>query len=284
MSMAGKVCIVTGANVGIGKATAEGLARKGATIVLACRNLDKGQAALDEIQRATKSTALHVMALDLASQASIRAFARAVEERFDRLDVLVNNAGLITRRRQLTADGLEAQLGVNHLGPFLLTRLLLPLLERSAPSRVVVVSSGAHWRGRIAWDDLQATRGYAFRQVYAQSKLANLLFVRALARRTKGVTVNGLHPGVIATEIARDMPLPVRFAWRCLFKSPEEGALTPLHLATSPQLDGVTGKYFEECRQVRPAPAALDDAAAERLWTISEELTGLTSPSADRQP
>jgi retinol dehydrogenase 12 len=275
MSMAGKICVVTGANAGIGKATAAGLAREGATVVMACRNLERSRTAIDEVRTLTSATDVHLMELDLASLASIRAFARAFETRFQRLDVLVNNAGVVPRTRRVTADGFEMQLGVNHLGHFLLTTLLLPLLEASAPSRVVVVSSITHRGARIAWDDLQSEKSYGFMRAYGQSKLANLLFVRALAKRANGVTANAVHPGSVASEIMRDMPAPLRWLARRVYrmKSPAEGARTSLYLAMSPAVEGVTGRYFEHGSEASPDPAACDDDAAERLWRISDELT-----------
>lgn len=275
--MKGKVCIVTGANTGIGKATAAGLASVGATTVLACRDETRGKQALEEIRAQVPGADLHLIVLDLASQASIRAFVRAFEEKFPRLDVLVNNAAVVPSKRSTTADGLESQFGVNHLGPFLLTNLLLPRLEASAPSRIVVVSSTVHRGKTLDFDDLQGEKRYSSMDAYGKSKLANLLFVRALAKRLEGkrVTVNGLHPGVISTELMRNFPAPVRWVVKIFLKSPEKGAATSLYLATSPDVEGVTGRYFDDSREVTPSEAARDDAAAERLWGISEKLAGL---------
>ena len=263
-----KVCIVTGGNSGIGKATVAGLAQRGATVVIACRDVAKGQAARDEIG----SNNLHVMELDLASLASVRAFAAAFIARFARLDVLVANAGVMTATRQLTVDGLEMNFGVNHVGHFLLTELMLPVLKASAPSRIVVVSSSMHARGKIDFDDLAMTKSWA--GSYPRSKLANMLFVRALAKRLEGtgVVVNGLHPGVISTELARDYAAPIRLMARWFFKSPERGARTSLYLATAPAAAEVSGGYFANAKQKPPGAAALDDALAERLWTETERL------------
>jgi NAD(P)-dependent dehydrogenase (short-subunit alcohol dehydrogenase family) len=277
-SMKGKVCIVTGANTGIGKATAAGLARAGATTILACRDQSRGGAALDEIRAQVPGADAHLLLLDLASQARIRDFVGAFEEKFQRLDVLVNNAAVFPTKRAITPDGLEMQFGVNHLGPFLLTNLLLPRLLSSAPSRVVVVSSTVHYGKVLDFDDLQSERKYESMGVYGRSKLANILFVRALAKRLEGkqVTVNALHPGVIATELIRDMMLPIRFLAGLFLKSPEKGASVPLYLATSPEVEGMTGRYYHSNgRERTPSEAALDDAAAERLWSISAQLTGL---------
>ncbi len=206
-----RICIVTGGNSGIGKATVAGLAQQGATVVIACRDIHKGTAALEEIAAKTGSKHLRVMALDLASLKSVRAFASAFTASFTRLDVLIEDAGIMTRRRELTADGFEMDFGVNHVGHFLLADLLLPLLKASAPSRIVVVSSNMHPSGKIDFDDLASERSWV--GAYERSKLANMLFVRAMAKRLEGtnVVVNGLHPGVVSTELARDYPAAIRF-------------------------------------------------------------------------
>jgi NAD(P)-dependent dehydrogenase (short-subunit alcohol dehydrogenase family) len=273
-SMHGKVVIVTGANTGIGKATALGLARRGATTVLACRDLQKGHAAMAEIRAQTDAAELHLLRLDLASLESVRAFARDFAARFSRLDVLIENAGVSTAQRQVSADGYELDFAVNHLGHFLLTRLLLPQLKAAAPSRVVVVSSSVHKGAALDFDDLQGKRRWSMMGSYSRSKLANMLFTRALAKRLEesGVTVNALHPGVVASELARDFPSPFRWLARLLFKSPETGARTSLFVATAPELASVSGGYFANARAAKPGRAALDDVAAERLWEVSEKL------------
>ena len=270
--MKNAVCIVTGGNTGIGKATVAGLAERGATVVIACRDVDKGNAALEEVATKTGSRALHVMQLDLASLASVRAFAAAFAEKFTRLDVLVANAGVMTGKRQLTADGLEMNFGVNHVGHFLLTELLLPLLKASAPSRIVVVSSNMHSSGTIDFDDLAMEKRWS--GSYPRSKLANMLFVRALAKRLEGtkVVVNGLHPGVISTELGRDYSAPIRMMAKWFFKSPEQGARTSLYLATAPEAAEISGRYFADAKEKKPGAAALDDVVAERLWTETERL------------
>lgn len=282
--MKSKVCIVTGANTGIGKATALGLARMGATVILACRDQQKGRAALEEIKSQTGSSSLHLMELDLASLASVRAFAQAFEQQFPRLDVLLENAGVSTRVRQLSADGYELDFAVNHLGHFLLTQLLLPRLEASAPSRIVVVSSALHRNARLDLDDLQGERSWSMMGTYGKSKLANMLFVREQARRLegRGVTINALHPGVIASELARDFPAPFRLMARLFFKSTEAGAKTSLHVATAPELEKVSGKYFEDSKEARPGSSALDDTAAARLWALSEQLVARASAASAR--
>jgi NAD(P)-dependent dehydrogenase (short-subunit alcohol dehydrogenase family) len=271
--MTGKVCVVTGANSGIGKMTAAGLAKAGATVVMACRDLARSSEALAGIRALSGSDQVHLMQLDLASQASIRAFAEAFTQRFDRLDVLVNNAGVVSPARKLTADGFELHFGVNHLGSFLLTTLLLPVLESSAPSRVLVVAGSAQKFGKINWGDLQYEQRYSIMRAGGQSKLANLMFVRALAQQAQGVTVNALDPGSTATGITRELPAPVRGLMGLLSKSPEKGARTSVYLATAPEVADVTGKYFKNSREIQPNPDALDDNAVQRLWRISEQLT-----------
>jgi len=279
MSSKQKIAVVTGASSGIGLETARGLAREGFEVVIAVRDLAKGEAARAEIAGSVPGAVLHVLPLDLASHASIRGFASEVEARYSHLDVLVNNAALVPAARVLTQDGFETQFGVNHLGPFLLTMLLLPRLRASAAGRVVVVSSSVHRGAKLDFDDLQSERSYSQIRTYAQSKLMNMLFVRALARRLEGsgVTVNALHPGVVATALARDFPAPFRWMAKLFFASPAKGARTSIWLATSPEVAGVSGAYFESRRRVEPDPAAKDDAAAERLWAVSSALCGLAA-------
>lgn len=273
--MNGKVCIVTGGNTGIGKETARGLAQRGATVVLACRDTARGEAARDDIARSTGRKDVEVIALDLGSKASIRAFGERFRAAHERLDVLVNNAGVWRSSRGTTEDGIEATFGVNHVGTWLLTQDLLPLLKKSAPSRVVVLSSKLHYRGRMDWEDLQfERRKYGTTAAYAQSKLANVLFTKALARRLEGtgVTVNAVHPGVVRTDLMRDYPKLLVKLFNLFLLTPEQGAECSLHVATAPELAGVTGEYFEKSR-IKPAAAeALDEAAQERLWALTEAL------------
>lgn len=273
--MNGKICIVTGSNTGIGKETARGLAQRGATVVMACRDVAKAEAARDDIARSTGRKDVTVLALDLGSKESIRAFAERFRASHDRLDVLVNNAGLWPTSRRTTKDGLEMTFGVNHVGTHLLTRELLPLLRKSAPSRVVVLSSKLHHRGKMVWDDLQfEERKYDGSVAYNQSKLANVLFTRALARRLAGtgVTVNAVHPGVVATELIRDYPRLLVKLFHLFLLTPEKGAACSLHVATAPELAGVTGEYFEKSKIKLAAKDALDEAAQERLWELTEKL------------
>ena len=273
--MQGKVCIVTGSNTGIGKETARGLAQRGATVVLACRDVAKAGAARDDIAATTGRNDVEVEALDLGSTASIRAFAARFKEKHKRLDVLVNNAGVWTTSRAVTAEGFESTFGVNHLGTFLLTQELLPLLKSSAPSRVVVLSSGLHYRGKMVWDDLQyERRKFAGAAAYNQSKLANVLFTKALARRLEGtgVTVNAVHPGVVATELARAYPKLLVKIFHLFLLTPEKGAACSLHVATAPELSKVSGEYFEKSKIKLASAAALDESAQEQLWKLSETL------------
>jgi NAD(P)-dependent dehydrogenase (short-subunit alcohol dehydrogenase family) len=276
-----KICIVTGANSGIGKATVEGVARQGMTVVLACRDTAKGEAAIAEIRAKVPSADLHCMSLDLASLESIRKFAVAFAAKFGRLDVLVENAGISTGKRQTTKDGFEMDFGTNHLGHFLLTQLLVPTLKASAPSRVVVVSSSVHKGAKLDFADLQGEREWRSWARYCTSKLANMLFMREQARRLEGtgVVINALHPGVISTELARDFPAPLRLMARLFFKSPAQGAKTSIFLATAPEMATVSGKYFAGSKEAKPGAEALDDEAARKLWAESERMTGVSAPS-----
>jgi NAD(P)-dependent dehydrogenase (short-subunit alcohol dehydrogenase family) len=283
--MEGRVCIVTGASSGIGKETTRGLARIGATVVLACRDRQRGEAARREIAADTGSDALAVMDLDLRSQASVRAFAEQFAANHQRLHVLVNNAGLFTARRTLTVNGVETTFAVNHLSPFLLTRKLLPLLKVSAPSRIVNVASEANQLGRIHLDDLNLERRWSGFRAYCQSKLANILFAAELARRLPpNVTANALHPGGVRTNLARRgggwFGVGFRLAWPFLI-SAAKGADTVVWLASSPKVESVSGRYFEKRRPIEPNPIARDLTVARRLWEISESLTGLRTPPAE---
>lgn len=271
----GRTAVVTGANTGIGRETARGLAQRGARVVLAVRDLAKGEAAKQDIQATTGRTDVEVMRLDLADLESVRTFAADAKARLDRLDVLVNNAGVWPTSRQQTKQGFELTFGTNHVGTFLLTQELLPLLRQAARARVVVLSSALHYRGAIDWDDLMfERRKYAATTAYNQSKLANMLFVKALARRLQGsgVTVNGVHPGVVATELARDYPKLFVKLFHLFLLTPAQGAQCSLFVATSPTLEGVSGEYFEKSKAKPAAKAAQDEAAQERLWELTEAL------------
>ncbi|MFI5296690.1 MAG: SDR family oxidoreductase [Polyangiales bacterium] len=282
-STTGKVCIVTGANTGIGKETARGLAEAGATVVIAVRDVAKGEAAREEILSGSPGAKVSVIRLDLGSLKSIAEFAKTFETTHERLDVLVNNAGVWTTSRQTTDDGFERTFGVNHLGTVALTEALLPVLERSAPSRIVILSSALHYRGKMAWDDLQFERdSFSGTTAYNQSKLANVLFTKALARRLegKGVTVNAVHPGVVKTELGRDMPKILMAIGGLFMLTPAGGAKTSLYVATSPECASVTGAYFEKSRPKKASGAALDEAAQERLWKVTEALLARPATTA----
>ena len=281
----GKVAVITGANSGIGKETAVAHAQRGAQVVVAARNASKSQAAVKEIQeRAGAADRADTLALDLASFEAVRSFADAFRARYGRLDILVNNAGVILRERQVTVDGHEMQFQVNHLGHFLLTNLLRDLLVESDEGRVVNVASEAHRSARrgLALDDLEwVRRHYRFGfGTYAATKLMNILFTRELDRRwaDTNVTVNAVHPGFVGSNFARDGDagrlgdIVMRIA-RPLALSPEKGAQTSIYVASSPDVDGVSGEYFSRSHIKAPAPHARDDAAAARLWTVSETLT-----------
>jgi NAD(P)-dependent dehydrogenase (short-subunit alcohol dehydrogenase family) len=286
--MHGKTVLITGGNSGIGLEAAVALARGGARVAITARDPQRGAAAAGQIRQRSGSDEVELVRLDLASLDSVRACAEEVTARFDRLDVLIDNAGAIIGERRNTADGFELTIGANHLGPFLLTNLLVPLLVDSAPSRVVVVSSLAHRRGVLDLDDLMwERRPYVGLDAYAASKLANLLFSRELARRLDGtgVTASALHPGTIRSGFGRDdtpgkvlgalMPIA-----RPFFVDAERGAATTVFCAADPSLDGVTGRYFSRRREARTSVAARDDVLARRLWDASADLVGLAAPPA----
>ena len=274
--MTGRVCVITGANRGIGRATAEGLARLGAKVILVCRSKEDGEA-VARVIGAKYPVIPDVVTADLSSQGSIRQAAADLQARYPHLHVLINNAGVIPRRREVTVDGLEMQFAVNHLAYFLLTNLLLPQLKAGSPSRIINVSSGAHTHASIDFDDLQAEQGYEPKQVYSRSKLANILFTYELARRLRGtrVTANSLNPGVVATRMLDDyMGLTSGAGLVSTFGAkPEEGAETSIYLASSPEVEGVTGMYFERKQARRSSRESYDEAPARRLWEISERLT-----------
>jgi NAD(P)-dependent dehydrogenase (short-subunit alcohol dehydrogenase family) len=281
--MQGKVVVITGGNAGIGKEAAVVLAQRGATVAITARDAARGAAALADIrQRAGRTDdSVAVLPLDLSSFASTRALAADLLDRYDRLDVLLNNAGLVLRDRRETAEGFEMTFGVNHLGHFLLTGLVLDRLRATPGARVVNVSSHAHKGARngLDFDDLQSTRRYRAFAVYSRTKLANILFTRELARRLdgSGVTANALHPGLVASSFGRDGDIGRLGDIGMIFTRPfainsEQGALTSIYLASSPDPEGITGQYWYKCALSTPSRAAQDDDAARRLWTVSEEL------------
>jgi NAD(P)-dependent dehydrogenase (short-subunit alcohol dehydrogenase family) len=279
--MTGKTVVITGANSGIGLETAVALARAGAKTVITARDRTRGETAVTDIRARSGRDDVDLVLFDLGSIASVRQGAADILARCDRIDVLVNNAGLVLSDRRETADGFEATFGVNHLGPFVLTELLLERIKDSAPARIVNVASTAHKGARkgLDFDDLQSTHGYGGMQVYSKSKLANIYFTTELARRLEGtgVTVNCLHPGTVVTGFGRDGDASGLFAFgleviKPFILSAEQGARTSVYLASSPEVAGVTGQYFVKCKARKPSAAARDDEAAARLWKTSEEL------------
>ncbi len=280
--MRDKLCLVTGANSGIGRATAEELARRGATVVMLCRDRGRGEAARARIATRVDGARLELLIADLGSQRSVRRAAEEFKSAHPRLDVLINNAGVFWSRRRVTGDGLEATFAINHLGHFLLTQLLEEELKASAPSRIVNVSSSAYKAARLNLADLQSERGYDAMRAYGNSKLANILFTYELARRLdgSGVTANCLHPGVVRTRIGRNAP-PLIWLFFLVMKplllSPAKGAATTVYLATSPEVERVSGKYFVKQVPQPTAARTYTEETARRLWELSEKLADLTA-------
>lgn len=287
-NMHDKLILVTGATDGIGKETALGLARQGAHVIVVGRTPAKIAATVEQIKTESGNANIDSLQADFSSLEQIRQLAKTFYQRYDHLDVLVNNAGGVFSSRSETADGFEWTFGVNHLAPFLLTSLLLPALQvsarRSGSARIVTVSSAAHAMSKLNFNDLQNQRRYSAFRVYAQSKLANVLFTYELARRLSGtgISANALHPGGVASNFGRGQPglfsKLVGFAMSFGI-TPEQGAQTSIYLASSPEVAGVTGKYFDKQKAVRSSPASYDADAALRLWQISEQLTGLDQQS-----
>jgi NAD(P)-dependent dehydrogenase (short-subunit alcohol dehydrogenase family) len=280
-SMSEKVCLITGATSGIGKATAMELVKMGASVVMVGRDRGRGEAALAEIKEKSANASVDLMLADLSSQQEIHRLAGEFKEAYPRLDVLINNAGLFRSKRITTADGLEMTFAVNHLAYFLLTKLLLDVLKASAPSRIVNVSSGDHNNGAIDFDDLQGEKGYKGAKAYSQSKLADVLFTYELARRLEGtgITANCLHPGAgvrtnFGSGVSGVFGLIVR-ALRPFMISPEKGAETSIYLASSPEVEGLSGRYFVKKAEARSSDVSYDESRARRLWEVSAELTNL---------
>jgi len=277
VDMTGKTCIITGGNSGIGKATALGLARMGATVVIVSRDKERGEVALADIIAKSGNRNVQLVLGDMSSQDSVRKLAIEFKARHEMLHLLVNNAGVYLTRSTTTVDGLESTFAINYLGPFLLTSLLLDVLKGSAPSRIVNVSSDAHNGAKVNFEDLQGEKKFSGWHAYAQSKLAMILFTHELAKKLDGtgVTVNSAHPGVVRTNFANNNGL-VTFGFRLMrpfFISPKSAAKRILYVATSPDLEGVTGKYFTKMREVKSSQESYDDASAKRLWQVSEQLT-----------
>jgi NAD(P)-dependent dehydrogenase (short-subunit alcohol dehydrogenase family) len=279
-----KSCLITGASSGIGKEVAKQLAQAGHHVIMVCRDSNKGQSALEEIKTQSSLGRVDLLIADLSSQSAIRALADTVRDRYAKLDVLINNAGVVLTHRETSVDGYEKTLATNHLGPFLLTNLLLDLMRSSSPSRIVNVSSAIHKWGSIDFNDLEfKTRKYQFMKVYAQSKLLMNLFTFELAHRLAGtgITVNGLHPGAVNTHLGTANA--DSFIMRLLDKtikffmiSPQQAAKTPVYLALSPDVADITGKYFLKCKPVSTSPISLDALLAKKAWIVSSKLVGIS--------
>ncbi len=280
-TMHNKICMVTGATSGMGKVTAAALAHMGATVILVARNQSKGEAVRDEIRRQSGNTHVEVLLADLSSQQAIHALARNFQQNYQQLHVLVNNAGGLFFKRETTVDGIEMTFAVDHLAFFLLTNLLLDTMKASIPARIINVSSNIERVGSINFDDLHYEKRYFSFGAYARAKLCNMLFTYELARRLEGtgVIVNAITPGPVATNFAGSATgvlkiLPLLF--RRLGKSPEEGAQTAIYLASSPMVEGVTGKAFYERKELHTSRKSYDLVLQKRVWQVSEELTGLS--------
>lgn len=276
--MTGKICLVTGANSGIGFETAKALAKMGAHVVMACRNEAKARVAQQDIINASKNPDVDLLIVDMSSLDSVRELAQTIKKNYQRLDVLINNAGVMLSKRQLSADGYEMQYAVHHLGPFLLTHLLLDLLKASASSsssaRIINVSSKLHSMANIEFDNLQAEKKFGLLKTYGMSKLALLMFSYSLAEHLKGtgVTVNALHPGVIGSNLG-GIPGFIKI----FMKSPKRGAETSVFLASSPSVENVSGKYFSNCKPVNSSTASYNAEVAEKLWQLSAQQVGLNA-------
>jgi NAD(P)-dependent dehydrogenase (short-subunit alcohol dehydrogenase family) len=278
--MNGKICLVTGATNGIGRATVQALAQVGATVIMVGRDTQKTSRVIKEIRAASGNKNVGSILADLSSEQDVRRLAHEFKGKYSHLHVLINNAGAVFMQRQLSVDGIEMTFALNHLAGFLLTNLLLDTLKASAPARIINVSSGAHTTGKIEFDNLQAERGYSPR-VYENSKLANILFTMELARRLEGtgVTVNALHPGFTSTGFAKNngkvIAALVSIFAPLVARSSAKGAETSIYLASSPSVEGITGKYFHNSRVLPAAPQATDMIVARKLWDVSAEMVHL---------
>lgn len=287
-NMQGKVCLVTGSSSGIGKVTARELARMGATVVLVCRNRTKGEETQAEIKQLTGNDQVDLIVADLSLLLEVRRVAAMFQERYSQLHVLINNAGALNRTRQVTREGFEMTFALNYLAPFLLTELLLDTLKASAPSRIINVSSMNHRNNRIAFENLQGEKKYNMWKAYGQSKLALVLFTYELADRLKNtdITVNTLHPGIIATNFGHNFGSFLRTGWKIIapfISTVEQGAQTTLYLASSPLVEGVTGKYFSNRKEAKSSQLSYDKRLSAQLWKVTRELINQVQiPQAQR--
>ena len=270
--------MITGANSGIGKATALGLAETGARIVMVCRNKERGESAQQEIIEKTGNKNVDLLICDLSSQEQIRKLVSEFKQKYHNLHVLINNAGIVLSKRELSVDGIEMNFAVNYLASFLLTNLLIDIIKKSAPSRIINVSSGVHKMASMDFDDLQGeNKKYGAFKNYGVSKLALTLFTYELSRRLEGtgVTVNAVHPGVVRSNLGRDQPAFSRAFQKVFFKSPKKGATTSIYLASSPEVKGITGKYFVNKEPKKSSDESYNEEYAKRLWEISTQMTNL---------
>jgi NAD(P)-dependent dehydrogenase (short-subunit alcohol dehydrogenase family) len=271
--MKGKICLITGGNSGIGKATAMELARKGSTIVLMCRNEERGQKARQEIIENTGNSHVDLLLADLSSQSSVKQAAEDFKKKYNKLDVLINNAAVFLSKRSETEDGIETTFATNYLSHFILTHLLLDSLEASGEGRIINVAS-KHNGIKINFDDLMTKQNYAFFRAVGPTKLGLILFTNELSKRLAGkpITVNSLHPGIIRSNLMHDMPWVLRTLFKTLSARAEKGAVTPVYLASSPAVEGVSGKFFVNCKEAETTDAAKDQDSARKLWDISMSL------------
>jgi NAD(P)-dependent dehydrogenase (short-subunit alcohol dehydrogenase family) len=278
MSMEGKICMITGANSGIGKATAMGLAKMNATVVIVCRNKERGEPALKEIIEKTGNNKVDLFLCNLSSLESIRNLATEFKNKYQNLHVLINNAGVMLSKRVSSVDGFEMNFAVNHLAPFLLTNLLLDILKKSAPSRIINVASAAHKYGTVDFEDLQGEhKKHRFMGLYGDSKLTLMLTSYEFSRKLEGtgVTLNTVHPGVVNTNLGIDRTKPKKGIVRRFFKKPEKGAETSIYLASSPEVEGITGKYFINKQEQKSSEDSYNETFAKKVWDISIEMVGL---------
>lgn len=277
----GKTVVITGANTGIGKETAIDLAKRGARVIMACRDMEKGQAALKEVVENSANENVACMKLDLSDTKSIREFADNINKEEEKLNILLNNAGVMVCPYGKTTDGFEMQIGVNHMGHFLLTYLLLDLIKKSAPARIINVSSMAHLFGSINLEDINSEKSYDKKAAYGQSKLANVLFTRSLAKRLEGtgVTAYSLHPGVVQTDLWRHLNGPQQLVMKAVSpftKTSTQGAQTSIYCAVEPSLENESGGYYSDCAPAKCSAKAQDDDLAQRLWELSCQMLSIT--------